>query len=102
MLNKHDVSKIIHSFESTRKVRTIDVICYCKMTSVMALDGVASVLRLKVVTITCLQTFATQSNFWGELFCAMAESRKRLKTSNVFRRLLCVRIELDQLLCVNC
>ena len=34
---------IIHSFESTRKVALADIICYCKMTSVMALDGVASV-----------------------------------------------------------
>ena len=30
-----------------------DVICYCKMTSVMALDGVTSFIRLKDVTSTC-------------------------------------------------
>ena len=29
------------------------VICYCKMTSVIALDGVTSFLRLKDVTNTC-------------------------------------------------
>ena len=32
-----------------------DVICYWKMTSFMALDGVASFLRLKDVTNTCKQ-----------------------------------------------
>ena len=31
----------------------------------------------------------------------MAESWKKLKIKNVFRRLLCVRIEIDQLLCNN-
>ena len=30
-----------------------DVICYCKMTSVVALDGVTSFLPLKVITNTC-------------------------------------------------
>ena len=30
-----------------------DIICYCKMTSFMALDGIASFLRLKEVTSTC-------------------------------------------------
>ena len=30
-----------------------DVICYCKMTSVLGLDGVASFLRLKDVTNIC-------------------------------------------------
>ena len=30
-----------------------DVICYLKMTSFMALDGVTSFLRLKDVTNTC-------------------------------------------------
>ena len=31
----------------------VDVICYWKMTSLMALDGVTSFLRLKDVTNTC-------------------------------------------------
>ena len=30
-----------------------DVICYCKMTSFRALDGITSFLRLKDVTNTC-------------------------------------------------
>ena len=30
-----------------------DIKCYCKMTSVMALDGVTLFLRLKDVTNTC-------------------------------------------------
>ena len=32
----------------------------------------------------CMLTYATQSNYWQELFSAMAESWKMLKTSNVF------------------
>ena len=39
---------IIHSFESARTEHR--VICYCKMTSVMALDGVTLFLYLKDVT----------------------------------------------------
>ena len=43
---------IIHSFENTRKSALADVICYCKMTSFMALDAVTSFLRLKDITDT--------------------------------------------------
>ena len=60
-----------------------DVICYWKMTSFMALDGVTSFLRLKDDTNTRKRT-ATLSKFWQEFFSAMAESWKKLKTSNVF------------------
>ena len=44
---------IIHSAESARKFVLADVICYWKMTSFMALDGVMSFLRLKDVAKTC-------------------------------------------------
>ena len=56
---------IIVSYRANAKNRVISTImsyfwctiagvnCYCKMASVMALDGVASFLRLKDVTITC-------------------------------------------------
>ena len=57
-------------------------ICYCKITSVMALDGVTSFLRWKDVTYTC--QYATQSNYWQDFLSAMVESWKKLKTSNVF------------------
>ena len=53
------------------------------MTSFMALDGVTSFLRLKDVTITCKHMRRSQS-IGGEFFSAMAESWKKLKTSNVF------------------
>ena len=46
------------------------------MTSFMALDGVTSFLHLKDVTITCKRM--------REFFSVMAESWKKLKTSNVF------------------
>ena len=41
---------IIHSFEIAEKYVLADVICYCKMSSIMALDGVTSFLRLKDIT----------------------------------------------------
>ena len=41
-----------------------DVICYCKMTSFMALDGVTSFLRLKDVTNTC-KCMSPSSTFGG-------------------------------------
>ena len=49
----------------------------------MALDGVTSFLRLKDVTITCKRMRRSLSIGW-EFFSAMAESWKKLKTSNVF------------------
>ena len=48
------------------------------MTSFKAFDGVTSFLRLKDVTITCKRMPRSQ------FFSAMAESWKKLKTSNVF------------------
>ena len=42
--------RIIHSFESVRKRSLADVICYCKMTSVVALDSVMLFSCLKDVT----------------------------------------------------
>ena len=43
------------------------------------------------------------SKYRREFFSAMVESWKKLMDSKMyFRRLLCVRIEIDQLHCVNC
>ena len=66
------------------------------MTSIMVLDGVTSFLRLKDVTITCKGMRRSRKN-WREFISAMAEILRMC-----FRRLLCVRIEIDQLQCVNC
>ena len=49
--------------------------------SFLALDGVTSFLRLKDVPITCKRMRHSLSI---EFFSAMAESWKKLKTSNVF------------------
>ena len=57
----------------------VDIICYWKMTSFMTLNGVTSFLRLKDVTNTC-----KRMRHRREFFRAMAESWKKLKTSNVF------------------
>ena len=55
------------------------------MTSLMALDGVTSFLRLKDVTITC-KGMRRSLGIGGSpsVFNAMAESWKKLKASNVF------------------
>ena len=47
----------------------------------MSLDGVTSFLRLKDVTSTRKRK---KAKYWGEFFSAMAESWKKLNTSNVF------------------
>ena len=71
-----------------------------KMTSFMALDGVTSFLSLKDVTISCkrmqrsLSIGVSSSVQWRKV-----ERSWRLRMC--FRRLLCVRIEIDQLQCVN-
>ena len=71
------------------------------MTSFTALDGVTSFLRLKDVTITCkrmrrsLSIGGSSSVQWR-----IVGGSWRLRMC--FRRLLCVRIEIDQLQCVNC
>ena len=53
-----------------------DVICYCKMTSFMALGGVLLFLRLK--------TLQMHVNLCDMVFGAKAESWKKLKTLNLF------------------
>ena len=72
-----------------------------KMTSFMALVGVTSFLPLKDVTITC-------KHMWRSLSIGSSSSVQWRKVGRswrlrmCFRRLLCVRIEIDQLQCVNC
>ena len=71
-----------------------------KLTSAMALDSVTSFLRLKDVTNTYkrmrrrLSIGGSSSLQWRKVEEAEAEM--------CFRRLLGVRIEIDQLQCVNC
>ena len=78
-----------------------DVICNLKMTLFMALDGVTSFLSLKDVTNTrkrmrrSLNIDGSSSVQWRKV------GRSRILQMCV-RRLLCVRIEIDQLQCVNC
>ena len=59
-----------------------DVNCHCKMQSVMALDGVTSFWSLKDITNTCKRRQTVQ--LLQDSINAMAESWKKLKTSNVF------------------
>ena len=62
----------------------------------MALDGITSFLRWKDVRNTC--KCMRHSPTIGRISSVqLAESWKKLKASNVFCRLLCVTIEIDQL-----
>ena len=71
------------------------------MTSFMALDGVTSFLRLKDVTFTCkrmrrsLSIGGSSSLQWRKVWISW-------RLQMCFRYLLRVRIEIDQLRCVNC
>ena len=78
-----------------------DVICYYKMTSVMVLDGVTSFLRWKDVTSTC-KYIRHNPNIGGISSVQWRKVVRSWRVQMYFRRLLCVRIEIDQLYCVNC
>ena len=71
------------------------------MTSFTALDGVTSFLRLKDVTITC-KRMRRSLNIGGSSSVQWRKVGRSWRLRMCFRRLLCVRIEIDQLHCVNC
>ena len=71
------------------------------MTSFMALDGVTSFLRLKDVTITCKRMRRSLS-IGGSSSVHWRKAGRSWRLPMCFRSLLCVRIEIDQLQCVNC
>ena len=79
---KRDISNNYSVLKARGKCALADIIFYCKMTSIMALDGVTSFLRLKDVTNT------RQSIYWREFFSAMAKIWKKLKSSNVYSSLI--------------
>ena len=72
-----------------------------KMTSLMGLDGVTSFLRLKDVTITCKRMRRSLS-IGGSSSVQWRKVGRSWRLQMCFRRLLYVRIEIDQLQCVNC
>ena len=71
------------------------------MTSFMALDGVTSFLRLKDVTITC-KRMRRSRRIGGSSTVQWRKVGRSWRLGMCVRRILCVRIEIDQLLCVNC
>ena len=71
------------------------------MTLFMALDGVTSFLRLKDVTTTCKRMRRSLS-IGGSSSVQWRKVGRSWRLRMYFRRLLCVRIEIDQLECVNC
>ena len=68
-----------------------------KMTSFMALDGATSFL----VTITCKRLRRSLS-IGGSSSVQWRKVGRSWRLQMCFRRLLCVRIEIDQLQCVHC
>ena len=71
------------------------------MTSFMAFDGVTSFLRLKDVTISC-KGMQRSLSIGGNSPVQWRKVGRSWRFQMCFRRLFCVRIEIDQLQCVNC
>ena len=71
------------------------------MTSYMALDGVTSFLRLKDVAVKCKQMRCSLS-IGGSSSVQWQKVGRSRRLRMCVRRLLSVRIEIDQLQCVNC
>ena len=71
------------------------------MTSFVALDSVTSFLRLKDVTITCKRMRRSLS-IGGSSSLQWRKVGRSWRLLMCFRRLLSVRIEIDQLQCMNC
>ena len=69
--------------------------------SFMALDGVTLFLCLKDVTITCKRMRPSLS-IGGSSSVQWPKVGRSRRLRMCFRRLLCVRIEIDQLQCLNC
>ena len=78
-----------------------DVICYWKMTSFIALDGVTAFLCLKGRTNT-RKRMQCSLIIGRVLQCNGRKLEEAEDFKCVFCRFLCVRIEIDQLQCVNC
>ena len=76
-----------------------DVICYWKMTSFTALDSVTSFLHLNDVTNTC-KRMRRGVVLAGVLRCKSGKLEEA--EDFCFLRLLCNKIEIDQLQCVIC
>ena len=72
-----------------------------KMTPFIALDGVTTFLCLKYVTITCKRMRHSLS-IGGSSSVQWRKVRRSWRLWMCFRCLLCVRIKIDQLQCVNC
>ena len=75
--------------------------CYWKMTSFTELDRVTSFLRLKDVTIT-RKRMRRSLSIGGSSSVQWRKVGRTWRLRKCFRRLLCVRIEIDQLQCVSC
>ena len=87
MLKKRVISNdIVTVWKAHRKRALADVKYYCKMTSLVSLDGVTSFLRLKFDTYSCKRM--QHSPTIGGI--SSAESWKKLKTSKCVFIVYCV------------
>ena len=99
MLKECDITNINSVLKAPGKCVLADIICYWK-TSFMALDGVTSFLHLNDVT-------NTRKWMWCNLSIGESSSVQWQKVGRSWRLqmclslFLCVRIEIDQLQCVN-
>ena len=95
MLKKCDISNNNSQFWKREENAWIaDVICYWKMTSFMVLDGVTSFLLLKDVTNTC-KYMRRSLSIGGSSSVQWRKVGRSWRLQMCFRRLLCVRIEID-------
>ena len=76
-----------------------DVICYWKMTSFVTLDVVTSFLRLKDVINRC-KRMRRGLSIGGSSSVRRRNVGRSSRLQICFRRLLCTKIEIDQLQCV--
>ena len=74
-----------------------DAICYCKMTPFMRLDGVTSLLLLKDVTNT-RKRMRRSLSIGGSSLVQWRKVESSYGLRMRFRRLLCVRIEINRAL----
>ena len=96
---KRDISNN-NSFESARRTSASWRHFYCKMTSVMALDGVTSFLRWKDVTHTCKYMWHNP-NIGGISSVQWRKVGRSWRLQMYFRRSLCVKIKIDQVCYVH-
>ena len=100
MVKKRDIPNNSSQFWKREKNALADIICYCKKTSVMVLNRVRSLLGRKDVTNTC-KCMRHNPTICGIPPVQWQNAGRSWRLQMYFCRLLCVRLKIDQLYCVN-